>query len=48
MAAVRKQLGARCVSLECQQLLLALLQPREAGRPLAREALAHPWFQQKP
>ncbi len=44
MAALREQLDARGASPECQQVILALMQPREADRPLPRDALGFAWF----
>ena len=44
MAALLERLHARGASPECQQVILALLQPRQADRPLPRDALAYAWF----
>ena len=43
-SAMLEQLYVRGASPECQQLLMALLQPRQADGPLPRDALAYAWF----
>ena len=43
--AMRRRLHARGASPECRELLLALLEPRQAKRPSPRKALTYAWFQ---